>query len=408
MSRRNLQKKDAFTLVELIIVISVVSVLAAAVLIGINPLARFRAARNSRRASEAADIAKTLQLYQADHNGNYPPAVLSLTPNSFSMIGTGVVNCNQHCAVVSSATSCIDLSILASEGYIASIPISPPGDGVWSGALTGYAVEKTGNGLVSVVSCDEESGTVSPAATSTAVIGATPTASATPAFACGNSVVYSGKIYSTVAVGAQCWFASNLDAGLRVDTVNNQADAETGNFQKYCYNNDTGNCSTSGGLYQWHTLMAFPQSCDSGVSFSVNGNGTYSGMCGSYSATVAQPHQGICPADWHVSSDEEWASAESFFAAGSCSSSRLGIWDCVPAGTALLLGGVSNFNGRLSGSRHYLDGSTNWLGYFGYYWSSMPNSSAKAVFRHLSFASTGVYRDAYERGYGFSARCVHN
>src|ERR1035437_1786144 len=72
---------------------------------------------------------------------------------------------------------------------------------------------------------------------------------------CSGLVAYSGKIYSTIQIGTQCWLKENLDVGNMIhgiDTAKNN-----GIIEKYCYNDDPANCTTYGGLYQWNEAMQY-------------------------------------------------------------------------------------------------------------------------------------------------------
>lgn len=111
--------------------------------------------------------------------------------------------------------------------------------------------------------------------------------SAQSAFAqwtCGDTLVdpRDGKMYITIAYGSDCWMAENLNYG-QYTTSDTQAVIHSnmfndGNVQKYGANNDSMNCVSYGGLYEWNELMNYNSS---------------------------DPH-GICPPGWHVATDAEW------------------------------------------------------------------------------------------------------
>ena len=84
-----------------------------------------------------------------------------------------------------------------------------------------------------------------------------------------------GKSYRTVVIGTQTWMAENLNINANGSV---------------CYANNLSNCDTYGTLYDWAMVMNFDASCNS-----TNCNNQ-----------VQTKHQGICPAGWHVPSDEEW------------------------------------------------------------------------------------------------------
>ncbi len=71
-------------------------------------------------------------------------------------------------------------------------------------------------------------------------------------FVCGDEIRYEGKTYSTILIGTQCWMKKNLDVGTMIQGPSiAPAGKQTNNqiIEKYCYGNDTANCSTYGGLY---------------------------------------------------------------------------------------------------------------------------------------------------------------
>ena len=99
-----------------------------------------------------------------------------------------------------------------------------------------------------------------------------------------------GRAYKCAKIGNQIWMAENLDFGEIVRSTENQVKASAAHAQKYCYDDDSTNCAKYGGLYQWHTAM---------------------GLCAEYgsmdaSSQINAPHRGICPAGWHVPTQDEW------------------------------------------------------------------------------------------------------
>ncbi len=68
-------KQGGFTLIELLIVIGIIAILAAGIIIAINPGAQFEAARNSTRWSHMNAIANAVYSYAVDNNGDFPACV---------------------------------------------------------------------------------------------------------------------------------------------------------------------------------------------------------------------------------------------------------------------------------------------------------------------------------------------
>ncbi len=65
-------KEKGFTLIELLIVIGIIAILAAAVIIAINPGRQFTQARNATRWSHLNSLAGAIYAYAIDHQGNFP------------------------------------------------------------------------------------------------------------------------------------------------------------------------------------------------------------------------------------------------------------------------------------------------------------------------------------------------
>jgi len=197
-------------------------------------------------------------------------------------------------------------------------------------------------------------------------------------FSCGSSTVQDadGNTYATVPVGSQCWMATNLNVGTMLASGPTMP-TNNATIEKWCYNNTASSCTTYGGLYEWNEAMG-------------------------YSTTAGA--QGICPAGWHIPNDAEQYALENRFATGTCSSSRNGLWDCDPAGTALKAGGVSGLNFPLAGTRD-TDGSFYSLGSDTYIWSSSVSGS-NAWRRYLYSGSSTVVRYTNSQSYGWSVRCV--
>ncbi len=66
-----MKRKSGFTLVELLVVVAIIGVLAAVLIVGLNPLTQFKKARDARRKSNLREIKTGLELYY-NVNGLYP------------------------------------------------------------------------------------------------------------------------------------------------------------------------------------------------------------------------------------------------------------------------------------------------------------------------------------------------
>jgi uncharacterized protein (TIGR02145 family) len=205
------------------------------------------------------------------------------------------------------------------------------------------------------------------------------------------TVEYEGQVYNTIQIFSQCWLKENLNVGVMIPGTMEQSN--NGTIEKYCYDNDTNNCNTYGGLYQWHEMMQY---------------------------TTQQGARGICPPGWHLPTDEEWKVLEGAV------DSQYGIgnntWDDYgyrgyDAGTNLKTtsGWVGNgngtdlfgFSGLPGGNRDY-DGGFYDVGYFGCWWASTERYDLYAWIRGLYYGSPGAGRYSYGKDYGFSVRCLRD
>lgn len=72
--------KRGFTLIELLIVIAILGILAAAVLVAVNPAKRQKQARDAGRKSDVGQVATALQAYHTSPgSGIYPAGLTALT-----------------------------------------------------------------------------------------------------------------------------------------------------------------------------------------------------------------------------------------------------------------------------------------------------------------------------------------
>jgi prepilin-type N-terminal cleavage/methylation domain-containing protein len=110
-------KNKAFTLIELLIVIGIIAILAAAVIIAINPGQQFAQARNSTRENHANSLSNALLSYSIGNQGNFPTEV---TPLLLEICNTG----NQEPGHTVDCNNKADLSTLV-PNYINSIPSDP-------------------------------------------------------------------------------------------------------------------------------------------------------------------------------------------------------------------------------------------------------------------------------------------
>lgn len=161
IGRINIQK--AFTLVELLIVIAVIAILASVAFVALDPLTRFQDARDSTRVTDITAVLSAIKVHQIDNGGAYLSVVASATSAEVFMIGTATTGCNANNAScgtnVTSGGNCVDLAGLVTDGYLASIPVSPTGAVTWTDSTTGYTLQRDATGILHVRACEGENTT---------------------------------------------------------------------------------------------------------------------------------------------------------------------------------------------------------------------------------------------------------
>jgi prepilin-type N-terminal cleavage/methylation domain-containing protein len=156
-------KNKGFTLIELLIVIAIIAILAAVVFVALDPLTRFRDARDSSRWADVNEILSAAKIDQIDNGGAYVAAITAMTAGEVYMIGTATATCddnNGSCDTnVTDDDNCVDVTALATEGYLASVPISPTGAVTWAATTTGYTAQRDSTGIIHIRACESENTT---------------------------------------------------------------------------------------------------------------------------------------------------------------------------------------------------------------------------------------------------------
>ncbi len=186
-----------------------------------------------------------------------------------------------------------------------------------------------------------------------------------------------GKIYGAVLIGCQCWLAQNLNLGKKIPGIWDQINNDT--IEKYCYNNDTNYCNTYGGLYQWKEAMQ-------------------------YSTTPGV--QGICPSGWHIPTDAEWTTLDTYLGSAYYGSGgklkEAGTAHWAPPNT-----GATNSTGftALPHGWRYTTG-INSPGTHAFFWSSSQHDATDAYYRLLYYSEIGIFRGFLYKTDGYSVRCM--
>ncbi|MBN2087196.1 prepilin-type N-terminal cleavage/methylation domain-containing protein [Candidatus Peregrinibacteria bacterium] len=145
--------KKGFTLIELIIVIAIIAILAAAIFVAVDPARRLHETRNARRWSDISTILDAVKKYQADNEGTHFTDIANLTDGDYYRIGTESSSiCDESCAGQTPSPSCVDLTGIGTN-YLAVVPVDPK---VGTQAITGYMLMKETSGAVTIYACEPE------------------------------------------------------------------------------------------------------------------------------------------------------------------------------------------------------------------------------------------------------------
>ncbi|MFA5799762.1 MAG: prepilin-type N-terminal cleavage/methylation domain-containing protein [Candidatus Peribacteraceae bacterium] len=107
-----LSLRRGFTLIELLLVIGIIAILAAIVIVAINPTKQLGDARNAQRRSDVNTVLNAVYQYAIDNNGTLPGAIT--TSATAICRSTGGINC----------TGLVNLNLLTGS-YLVALPIDP-------------------------------------------------------------------------------------------------------------------------------------------------------------------------------------------------------------------------------------------------------------------------------------------
>ena len=198
------------------------------------------------------------------------------------------------------------------------------------------------------------------------------------------------KSYKTVTIGSQTWMAENLNFGTRIAGDSSQMDNNI--IEKYCYDDIEANCTIYGGLYQWDEMMQY---------------------------VTVEAVQGVCPAGWHLPTDDEWktlemelgmtqAQADAFSFRGTDQGSQLAGNELLWTNGALDQNGTFGSSGFavLPGGYRLITGTFIFQSIKTVFLSSSETSITRAWARLLADDELGVSRTTENKLTGVSVRCM--
>jgi clan AA aspartic protease (TIGR02281 family) len=187
--------------------------------------------------------------------------------------------------------------------------------------------------------------------------------------------------YPSVKIGNQVWMTENLNVDRfrngeiipHVQGAKAWNDAAENKQPAWCYyNNDPANGPQYGKLYNWYAVA---------------------------------DARGLCPAGWHIPSDDEWTIL----------TNALGGEDEAENKMKSKSGWAENSKGNnsigftgLPGGYRTSSGSFDYVGEHGFWWSSTEDYTEVARYRTLGYSYGYVYRGFFNKGKGFSVRCLRD
>jgi prepilin-type N-terminal cleavage/methylation domain-containing protein len=143
-----------FTLIELLIVVAIIALLASVVLVALNPVQRFRDARNAKRWTDINSLLTAVHECIVDNDGSTSTCIGSLTAGEkYEIVSSGSDGCDDICTNGTSDTHCADLDTNLAA-YLKELPTDP--GGVTSGH-TEYEITIDSNNIITITACSAES-----------------------------------------------------------------------------------------------------------------------------------------------------------------------------------------------------------------------------------------------------------
>jgi uncharacterized protein (TIGR02145 family) len=214
-----------------------------------------------------------------------------------------------------------------------------------------------------------------------------------PSFTCGTTTIsdIDGNSYPTVLIGTQCWTQTNL----KVTKYNDGTDIP----------DETGNIFGFGFLSTGARVVYGTYDITSNAILPTSGYvGTYGYLYNWFAATATKK---ICPAGWHVPSEDEWNTLRTQYGgqlvAGGKLKSTSNLWTSQSAGTD----NSSGFSALPGGQRGYNVSSQD-IGTEAHFWTSTtaPGLATNAVEVILAASLDGFFDRYPGKTSAFSIRCL--
>ena len=190
-----------------------------------------------------------------------------------------------------------------------------------------------------------------------------------------------GNIYNSVTIGTQVWMKENLKTitfndNYPIPNVTNNATWWGLSTPAYRWYNDNTAAykDTYGALYNWYAVNTYK----------------------------------LCPVGWHVPSNAEWSTLETYLGGSNVAGGKLKEtgtlhWNSPNSGAT----NESGFTALGSGQSGYSGGFAN-MGIEGLWWSATVVDATDALFCYMRYDNTDVARFSLEKARGCSVRCVRD
>lgn len=115
----------------------------------------------------------------------------------------------------------------------------------------------------------------------------------------------------------------------------------------------------------------------------------------------------VCPTGWHEPTDGEWTTLTDYLggvevAGGKMKTTGFQYWQNSNTDAT----NESGFSGLPGGFRYYFNGDFNYVGDYGYWWSSSEYDANNAWSRFLFYDYGNAYQGYGSKQGGFSVRCL--
>ena len=152
----NIDCNKGFTLIEVLVVIGIIAILAAVVLVAVNPARQFKLARDSQRTANVNALLNAIHQNISEHRGSFVcNGTIRTLPSSPSVVKYG----GGFPAYQGDIASCLVTD------YLSALPFDPGIPGAHYASTTdydsGYEVFQEGNGRITASSTGELMPTIS-------------------------------------------------------------------------------------------------------------------------------------------------------------------------------------------------------------------------------------------------------